>query len=296
MNVEMSYLLGMVCGNGEIQRNMNGTIISITIPHKKLVTEDFHDIKLYVKASIADIRNIIEPLIGNSLKFIQHQHCTIISFSKPNNEYLIREIIRYIGNANTHNEIKLDNEILNFSIDEKKYFLRGFADVTGYIRRSNCYFNRYEHRVYLEIPNNWQLVVDICNLLKSIDIPIQNIDWAHPNMRDGYCKKYNEGNFAFWKKEHQIKIWANEFLPIGFGVLHKQQALEMYSNELIAGYNKAGKIPSDVTHRYYWDCKKKYSKKKIQHPCEGDEFIPEIIRGKHFNSWIEIASELGYVE
>ena len=70
----------------------------------------------------------------------------------------------------------------------------------------------------------------------------------------------------------------------------------MYSNELIAGYNKAGKIPSDVTHRYYWDCKKKYSKKKIQHPCEGDEFIPEIIRGKHFNSWIEIASELGYVE
>lgn len=164
MNVEMSYLLGMVCGNGEIQRNMNDTIISITIPHKKLVTEDFHDIKLYVKASIADIRNIIEPLIGNSLKFIQHQHCTIISFSKPNNEYLIREIIRYIGNAKTHNEIKLDNEILNFSIDEKKYFLRGFADVTGYIRRSNCYFNRYEHRVYLEIPNNWQLVVDICNL------------------------------------------------------------------------------------------------------------------------------------
>lgn len=48
MNVEMSYLLGMVCGNGEIQRNMNDTIISITIPHKKLVTEDFHDIKLYV--------------------------------------------------------------------------------------------------------------------------------------------------------------------------------------------------------------------------------------------------------
>lgn len=42
MNVEMSYLLGMVCGNGEIQRNMNDTIISITIPHKKLVTEDFH--------------------------------------------------------------------------------------------------------------------------------------------------------------------------------------------------------------------------------------------------------------
>ena len=70
MNIEMSYLLGMICGNGEIQRTSMNTIVSIDIPHKKLETEEIHDVKLYVKASIADIRNIIEPLIGAGFTFI----------------------------------------------------------------------------------------------------------------------------------------------------------------------------------------------------------------------------------
>lgn len=59
MNSEMAYLLGMIAGNGEIHRGSTETSISIEIPHKKLKTEDFHDIALYVKASISDIRTIL---------------------------------------------------------------------------------------------------------------------------------------------------------------------------------------------------------------------------------------------
>ena len=32
----MAYLLGMVTGNGEIQRGVNETTVVIEIPHKKL--------------------------------------------------------------------------------------------------------------------------------------------------------------------------------------------------------------------------------------------------------------------
>ncbi|WP_222702821.1 hypothetical protein [Fusobacterium polymorphum] len=206
MNIEMSYLLGMICGNAEIQRTSVNTIVSIDIPHKKLETEEIHDVKLYVKASVTDIRNIIEPLIGAGLTFIQNTSSTILSFVKPNTDYLIREINRFVGNAVSHDDISIHSDIFNCTIDERKQFLKGFADVTGYIRRSNAYFNKYEHRVYLEIPNNWQMVIDICNLLKSVDIPVQSIDWAHPNMRDGNLKKYNAGEINFWKKEHQIKV------------------------------------------------------------------------------------------
>ena len=39
MNTEMAYLLGMITGNGEIQRGMMATTISIDVPHKKLETE-----------------------------------------------------------------------------------------------------------------------------------------------------------------------------------------------------------------------------------------------------------------
>lgn len=40
MNIEMAYLLGMICGNGEIQRTTLDTIVSIDIPHKKLQTDE----------------------------------------------------------------------------------------------------------------------------------------------------------------------------------------------------------------------------------------------------------------
>lgn len=295
MNNEMAYLLGMICGNGEIHRCASDTTISIEIPHKKLQTEEFHDVKLYVKASMADIRTVLEPLIGSGISFIQNKSVTILSFTKPNADYIVREILRYTGSAVKHSNMRIHNDIFSFSVDEKKQFLRGFCDVTGYIRRSNAFIDNYKHRVYIEIPHNWFMVVDICNLLKSIDIPVQSIDWAHPNMRDGSLKKYNSGNHTFWKKEHQVKIFANEFLPIGFGVIHKNQALEKYSDELIAGYNAIGVDASDKTHRFYWEYTGK-NKVKPYHPCEDDTFIPAEIRGNHYDSWKQIAKDLGYGE
>lgn len=295
MNTEMAYFLGMVTGNGEIQRGMTETTISIEIPHKKLETEAYNDVRVYVKASIADIRAIIEPLSGISLEFIQNPTATILSFRKANDDYLMREILRYVGSASSHENIRIDDEIFNFTHDEKIQFLRGFSDVTGYIRRSNYFFDKYMHRVYLEIPHNWELVSDICNLLKDVDVPVHTIDWAHPNMRDGKLTKYNQGHPNFWKKEHQIKILANEFEPIGFAVLHKKEALEQLSTELKRGIEQSGKEVEKVTHRYYWEGRGS-KRSKPSHPGENDIFIPASIRGKHYDSWKEIARDLGYVK
>lgn len=293
MNTEMAYLLGLICGNGEIKRGATETTIAIDIPHKKLQTENNNDVRIYVRASITDIRNIIEPLTGTGLNFTQQDNHSIMSFTKPNSDYLIREILRYMGSAVSHENIRVAQDVFNFTRDEKIAFLKGFADVTGYIRRSNYFIAPFKHRVYLEVPQNWFLVVDICNLLKDVDVPVQAIDWAHPNMRDGNLKKYNEGKTDFWKKEHQIKIYANEFLPIGFAVLHKKEALLAFAEELINGCSHIGKDASDETHKFYWQGRGR-NKIKPHHPREIDEFIPEEIRGNHYNSWKEIASDLGY--
>lgn len=293
MNNEMAYLLGMVCGNGEIKRGSTDTVISIDIPHKKLETESFKDVKLYVKASIADIRAILESLIGTGLGFIQTQTATILSFRKPNNDYLMREILRFVGSASSHENIRISSEVFDFSKDEKLQFLKGFSDVTGYIRRSNYFFEKHMHRVYLEVPHNWELVADICNLLCDVGVPVQTIDWAHPNMRDSNLIKYKQGYPNFWKKEHQIKIWANEFEIIGFAVLHKTEALDEFARELISGIESEGKNATSVTHRFYWEGRSTI-KPKPSHPGETDEFIPAVIRGKHYDSWKEIARDLGY--
>ncbi len=295
MNVEMAYLLGMVTGNGEIQRGNADTTVSIEIPHKKLKTEFQNDVSIYVRASITDIRQVLEPLLGAALSFTQNANLSILSFRKPNEDYLMRELMRYLGGATSSDNVRISPEVFHFTYDERKQFVKGFADVTGYIRRSNYAYSEPNYRVYFEIPHNWELVVDFCNLLKSIDIPVQTIDWAHPNMRDGNLKKYNSGKPNFWKKEHQVKVWALEYQPIGFVVLHKQQALDYFAEEQKKPFIMSGKDPVAKLHKYYWEIKPKKSEKP-HHPGEDDPFIPAAIRGKHYNSWTAIAKDLGYGE
>lgn len=291
MNTEMAYLLGMILGNGEIQQGANETVVTIDIPHKNLYTDDEKDVRVYVKASLVDIRQILEPLIGTDITYTQRRKSTSISFKKPNAEYVMRQILHYVGNGSRHAYMEMSEDLFNIKTDEKKALLRGMADVTGYIRKSNLAFGvKGSHRVYIEIPCNWKMVIDVANLLKDVDVPIQNIDFGHPNFRDSNLKKYNAGQKLYWKKEHQIKIYANEFLPIGFNISHKQEALEKYSRELLNYMNP------EMTHKFYWEKSVRLGKIKPIHPGENDKSLPIEIRGKHYNSWTELAKDLGYHE
>ena len=286
----MSYLLGMILGNGEIQQGTSETTVTIDIPYKNLYTDDFKDVAVYVKASTVDIRSIVEPLIGHNLIVTESGHSTKMSFSKPNQEYVIREILRFVGAGRHHSTMKMSDELFAITTDEKKALLRGIADVTGYIRKSNIAFGQDgAHRVYIEIPGNWYMVIDIANMLKDVDVPVQTIDFGHPNFRDGKLVKYNEGKPNFWKKEHQVKIFANEFLPIGFNIKHKQDALEKYAEELLEF------IDPIKTHKFYWEKNIKRTTKP-HHPGENDMALPPEIRGKHFDSWTDLAKFLGYGE
>lgn len=290
MNNEMAYLLGMVLGNGEIQRGTQETTVTIDIPHKNLKTDDGKDVEVYVKASLVDIFAVITPLLGTSVSHTSSGKSTKISFTKSNNDYTMREILRLIGTGVHHSTMTLNPELYKLSMDEKKSLLRGFADVTGYIRRSNIAFGQEgAHRVYLEVPGNWQLVIDIANMLKSIDIPVQTIDFGHPNFRDPKLEKYNDNLPNYWKKEHQLKIWATEFKPVGFVIKHKEEALLMLSLE------QEHSMDTKKTHLYYWQ-KAIRAKSKPIHPGENDPSLPEEIRGRHFDSWTDLAKELGYHE
>lgn len=288
MNTQMAYLIGMILGNGEVQRKSDTTTITVELPHKNLIDDAGREVPIYVKSSLVDIRNIIEPLIGYKLPISETNKTTKFSFTMPNEEYTMQEIIRFIGHKDHHSSMTMNKELFSISKDEKKALLKGFADVTGYIRKSNmAYGQEGHHRVYIEIPGNWQMVIDVANLLKDLDVPVQTIDFGHPNFRDSNLKKYNEGKPLYWKKEHQIKIWANEFLSIGFNISHKQKALEKYADEISRHLTKR------QTHRFYWE---RTIKKRIKdrHPMENDMSLPINIRGKHYDSWADLAKDLGY--
>ena len=54
-------------------------------------------------------------------------------------------------------------------------------------------------------------------------------------------------------------------------------------------------IDPEKTHKFYWE---KPIRRKIRpiHPHENDPSLPEEIRGKHFESWTDLARLLGYGE
>ena len=142
MNAEMAYLLGMILGNGEVQQDERSTRVTIDIPHKNLYTDDMREAAVYVRASLMDIQYILEPLLGQHLTHTSLQHSTKVSFEKPNDEYVMREILRLIGAGTHHSTMRMNEELFSISTDEKKALLRGVADVTGYIRKSNIAFGQ----------------------------------------------------------------------------------------------------------------------------------------------------------
>ena len=121
MNNEMAYLIGMILGNGEIQRKSDCTTITIELPHKNLSDDDGREVSVYVKSSLADIRSIIEPLIGYSLPISQTTRATQFSFTMPNTDYTMREILRFIGSGVHHSTMTMNEELFRMKTDEKGY-------------------------------------------------------------------------------------------------------------------------------------------------------------------------------
>lgn len=312
-NAELAYLLGMITGKGTIIRGNDQTEIIIEIPHKNLISEGM-DARLSVKASLDDIRNILEPLINTRITSTQVDNKTVIKFAKPNEDFLIREINGHFQRLGSCKDFRIPMDIFDSPTDIKREFMIGLADVTAHIRSSNlAYGIPYHQRVYIEIPANWYLVVDIGNLLVDLDVPIHTIDWGHPNTRDPRLVEYNEGRINAWFREHQIKIFSDEFERVGFRIVHKMEALRK-----LAALNRA-EWDKDVNdkirrarseeqkdkfrkllgyielthHRFYWETREANKPKPI-HPMESSDKIPLEIRGRHFNSWKEICQVLGY--
>ena len=221
-------------------------------------------------------------------------------------------------------EIYTKNQIFNPNFDEryfqnidseiKAYFLGLiFTDGNVFIKENECSKKitqvsltlKDEDRYILEIlkkelktnrvitsDNRGSLTLSVRSNLMGEDlkkyniVPNKSLTIRFPEI-DGNLKKYNEGYPKFWKKEHQIKIYANEFLPIGFNIKHKQDALLKYSEELLKV------MKPNKTHQFYWE-KTKRKSSKPHHPCENDVSLPSEIRGKHFDSWTDLARFLGY--
>jgi len=276
---DLAYLLGLICGRGILDYSKK--VVCIHFPFKSIkamgIKKKFNQRdKLII--GVDPIISRLTEFTGEPVKKINYQKFINIIICFYAKTHTWQNIVSFFNNKSDYHYFTIPEDFYRAPKNIKKNFLQGFADVAGFVRKGNAdQSNRY--RVYLEIPNkNWYLPIQICRLLQGpdINIPVQTITWGHPNMRG----KKN------WAKEHQIKIYAEYFIEIGFMIEYKNQILQelSHANIINFGFKK---------HKLCNPKNKVIRKRKPINTDEHSSNLPVKIRGIHFNTFWEICRALG---
>jgi hypothetical protein len=291
LDEDVAYLIGLLTARGEISYHGSVKRISIEFPFRNLVVEGIRKKitqKDKILLSLDKVINRVNELTDANVRKTESEHSVYLVLETLKNTMFLRNVKTLMKGKSSYYEFEIPEQIFTASDSIKKEFVRGFADVAGSARWANR--NKWgKCRVYLDVlnnPFNWRLPVQMCHLLQDhLGIPVDVIQWGHPNTRDPSLREYNEGRVDAWAREHQIKIFADEFDKIGFYMSHKQEILAE-----LAEYNrKAGFAKGDFCNP------PKRRKTKPKHPSEDSEKLPPEIRGKHYDAYWQICADLGCV-
>jgi len=276
---DISYLLGLITGRGEIQSTNDVKKIVIDFQYKALVSKAItkvFDQKLHIQTSLDPIIYRLQNLGINTRKNVTDTNISVtLTWDTDDISWMF---IKFLINGMRFNyhDFAVPEPIFETTDDNKREFSRGLCDVTAYVRKSNN-DQAGKNRVYIEISNrNWYLPTQICQLLQSLNVPVQYIGWGHPNIRGG--------NGTSWAKEHQLKFYAEDFQSIGFYITHKNEALEELAEYNKENFDNVQSLCEGTITRL---------KTKLPHNCETHEKLPPEINGQHFDGFKQICKCLG---
>lgn len=286
MDEDVAYLVGLILVRGTLIEERDIKRLAIEFPYRSLeatgISTSFNQ-REALQSSANAIRDRLNELLDVDLKVENLNNSVIISSVFTKNTMAWRNLKLLLGGKTSYAEFELNPIFYEVETSVRKELIRGIADATGSIRPSNNYYSR--HRIYLEINNaNWYLPIQICKLLQEMGVGVQLIQWGHPNTREPE-KTDVDAEKSTWAREHQIKIFPEEFESVGFYSQHKQKILEEFIE-----YNKK---TFKKNHEECNPLEKDIRQPKPRHPCENHEKIPERIRGRHFDGYWQICKALG---
>lgn len=285
---DVAYFLGLLVARGEISQTGSVRRITIEFPFKNLEVEGIRKSFNQKNQLIVGLQPTVQrigELTESNVRQDQTEHSVILTVESLKDTMFWRNIRMHIKGKTSYYEFEIPEQVFQADVTVKKEFLRGYADVAGTARASNV--DRVgRHRVYLDILNpNWYLPTRLCHLIQDhLGVPVQTITYGHPNLRDPEGKEYKAGRPDAWAREHQIKIYCENFTKIGFYMHHKQEILEE-----LADHNK-----KKFKSRPNFCCPpKEKGSEKFKHPGEKSDKLPKELRGKHFRSYWMICAALG---
>jgi hypothetical protein len=241
----------------------------------------------------SSIDNAIVPFLRETFGFKSSMMANssvtllIIDFEQADDNW--KKLTEILGSEFHFHSGHIPQDVFAFEKEVQIEFVNGLLDTSGFCNAGGWLPRKglnseIRQRVYFQIVRNWSLVVEIDNFLRTVfDVPIQTIDWGHPNIRDGNLVEARAGKSSSYAREHQIKIYPEYLKEFKFRISSKQKMLE----ELLA-HNRFGGFPN----REDWFPPNTINKFKAHHPDELNPRIPLSVR-KHFDAFWQINLALG---
>ena len=248
------------------------------------------------ESTIVSLKEIIIPFLNKNINanydLIGNDHITCLIIDFQDNETLFNKILETMNNKFGFDSFEIPAIIYSTSIELKKEFINGLLDTAGFFNSGN-WFNRnglnsiIRTRAYFQIVRNWKMPIQICNFLKSeFGLPIQTIDWGHPNIRDGAMEDYFESNTSSWSREHQLKFLPEYYIDVfKCRLKHKQQMfkeLAQHNKKAVFDSNEDCNAPTKITKKQL----------KVNHMEEHSTKIPKNTRF-HCDRYWQVCANLG---
>jgi len=277
---DVAYLAGLIIARGTLEGSPQRRLI-VEFPYSSLratgVALSF-DQEHSIRLGLNDIRERMAELLDTDIQIVRHTSKIDFVVTFIRNNMIWRNILLLTDGATSFPHFTVPTVFFDPELptDYTLQFIRGYGDAAGNVRKSNLYVDG-RHRVRLDVLNystNWELPVSICRLLQDrLEIPIHLISWGHPNLGRDF-------------REHQINIFAEVYLGIGFSFDHKQRILEE-----LAAIN-AKRVPY-VEPRPCPGVRAAHGKKpKNDEESNSGRLDPRLV-GEHFDGYWEICKRLG---
>ena len=285
IDVDVAYLLGLVFARGKFLEQGDVRRLIIQFPYRNTAlptgTRSPADRETAIRLGLDTIRKRIEELLESNVVVERSQHMVTLRAVFTRATIGWRDLRFLVSGRNHYTDFELPDLIYDAGRDIQVEFMRGFADASSDPNPADA-DQQGHHRVVLQVQfGNWRLPVQICRLLQeNLGIAVSHVLWGHPNLR---APKGGSG----WAKETRIRIFAEDFEPIGYYFQFKQDAFRALV--------KKNKRHSRSTGRFCNPKAKKVSAKakKPRHKDEDDKRLPPEIKGCHFNAYFRICKRLG---
>ncbi len=242
------------------------------------------------------IEKVIIPFLAQGINFqfnlVSNSTCTFLTLNLESDLYSY--IKKIFEPAISFTSTSIPKEMWDVGKNEQIEVVNGlldsigFANAGGWIPRDGAN-GHGRMRVYFQVINrNYKLPVSIDNFIRgNFGLPIQTIDWGHPNIRDGNLADFLEGKSSSYGREHQVKFYPEYYQQFHFRISSKQDLFnELLRHNLSVGFtdledwfpNAVKEIPE--------------SKIKATHPMESNPLLDKNVR-THVDAMWQVNLKMG---